>query len=490
MKKIMDSDSFSIFSVLVHSAEKWPDRPAIVDEHGTIDYRTLLEETEKTADVLAGHGLRKGDGVGVQARNGRGFIIAVFAAVRCGATVMPIAHTLVPDEREAILDRTPVHVLITDRECSRDFATRGKEVAIHGSPVFYLYETGLSGDRRIVDSVPDAAFVRYTSGTTGAEKGVVLSHRGVYERIVAANRGLCLNEDDSVLFVLPMAYHFYVSIILYLHAGAAIIIAGEHAAAALGEMITRHRVTFLYASPFHYRMFLAARLPGKDLETLRMAVSTSTGLSPDIAEKFYTAFGRRITQAYGIIEVGLPIINLGGNIHNAHAIGRALPDYEVGILDDDGAWLKPGTVGHLAVRGPGMFSAYLDPFRRREDVLSNEWFMTGDMARREVDGTITVCGRKKSMINVCGEKVFPEEIETVLNEHHQVVESFVYGANHPRMGETVHARVVLAEGVRIAPEELIGFARARLSPFKTPQQIYFVEQIEKTGTGKAYRRGL
>ena len=251
MKKIKDAESFSIFSVLVHSAGKWPDRPAIVDEHGTMDYRTLLEETEKTADVLADHGLRKGDGVGVQARNGRGFIIGVFAAVRCGATVMPIAHTLVPAEREAILGRTPVHVVITDRESSRDFASRGKEVAINGSPVFNLYETGLSRNRRIVDRVPDAAFVRYTSGTTGAEKGVVLSHRGVYERIVAANRGLCLNQDDSVLFVLPMAYHFYVSIILYLHAGAAIIIAGEHTAAALVEMITRHRVTFLYASPFH-----------------------------------------------------------------------------------------------------------------------------------------------------------------------------------------------------------------------------------------------
>lgn len=483
------NDTFSIFSVLIRSAKKWPKRPAIIDECGILDYKTLLIETEKTARILAAHGLRKGDGVGVQGRNGRGFVIAMFAAVRCGATVMPMAHSLVAAEREEMLGRTPIHVVITDKDCPRDFEAPGKEVAIQGVQSFHYYEIKKSRNQRVVDRVPDAAFVRYTSGTTGMAKGVILSHRSVLERIIAANRGLQLTEEDTVLFVLPMAFHFYVSIILYLHVGAAIVIAKDHAAASLAEKIACHHVTFFYASPLHYRMFIAARPPAKNLETLKRAVSTSTGLSNEIAEQFYTIFGIRITQAYGIIEVGLPIINFHDNSHNPQAIGRALPDYEVVILDDDGVRMEAGAVGHLAVRGPGMFSAYLDPFKKREDVLVKGWFMTGDIASQEVDGMVTVRGRTKSMINVCGEKVFPEEVETVLNEYKFVAESCVYGVSHPRMGEIVHAQVVLTKNVEMDPEELIGFARERLSPFKIPQQIFFVDQIEKTSSGKAYRRG-
>ena len=101
---------------------------------------------------------------------------------------------------------------------------------------------------------------------------------------------------------------------------------------------------------------------------------------------------------------------------------------------------------------------------------------------------MTVRGREKSMINVCGEKVFPEEVENVLNEHDHVVEAHVFGAAHPRMGETVHAQVVLSDDVSLTSEELIGYARKKLSPFKIPQQIFFVKQIEKTSSGKAFRR--
>ena len=484
------NDNFSIFSVLVRSAELWPNRPAIIDEHGILDYGNLLVETEKIAQVFAAHGLCKGDGVGVQARNCRGFIIAVFAAVKCGATVMPIAHTLVPAERETILERTPIHVIITDKDCGLEFGAPGKEVSIQGLQVFHYYETGKSRTEKVVECVDDAAFVRYTSGTTGMAKGVVLSHCDVYERITAANNGLQLTEKDSVLFVLPMAFHFYVSIILYLHVGAAIIIAKDHNADALVKMITRHRVTFFYASPLHYRMLIAARPQTKSLKTLKRAISTSTGLSLEIAEQFYAVSGIRITQAYGIIEVGLPIINFQDNTNNPQAIGQPLPDYEVAIMDDDGVPLDTGKAGHLAVQGPGMFSAYLDPFSRREEVLINGWFLTGDIASQEIDGTVTVRGRKNSMINVCGEKVFPEEVENVLNEHWRVAESFVYGASHPRMGETVHAQVVLGEGDKLLAEELIDYAGTKLSPFKVPQQIFFVEQIEKTQSGKAYRQSV
>lgn len=484
-----DLGNGSVFSVLTRSAQRWADRAAIIDEHGVLDYRTLLTAVEKAAVLLKKHGLREGDGVGVQARNSRGFIIAAFAVIRCGATLMPISHVLTLSERNNVLESTPLHYVITDGFCGTSFGDEGRKLNISDCSELFLFETGRSRRKRIVDQINDAAFIRYTSGTTGKAKGVVLSQASVLERIVAANKGLQLTADDTVLFVLPMAFHFYVSIILYLYAGSAIVIARDLAPMSLVEMIDRHRVTFMYASPLHYRALAASRAVAEKLHTLKQAVSTSTGISSDVADEFYRAFRVRITQAYGIIEVGLPIINLNSNTEHPYAIGHPLPDYEAAILDDDGIRLSPGKVGHLAVRGPGMFSAYLDPHILRDDVLENGWFMTGDMAHQAADGMITIQGRKKSMINVCGEKVFPEEVEFVLNGHDQVEESFVYGISHPRLGEMVSAQVVPRREDSISSDELITYARSKLSPFKVPQRVLLVQKIDKTSSGKIYRMG-
>ncbi|GAB4335599.1 MAG: FadD7 family fatty acid--CoA ligase [Desulfobulbaceae bacterium] len=472
------NSTFSIFAVLERSAARWPDRTALVDGAGEVGYATLLREAEETADRLVAHGVREGDGVGVRVGNNRWFVIAAFAALRCGATVMPLSRTLTPPEYGEILRRTPLHHIVTDTPDHDGAAPLRPKGAL------VVQRTERSRAERIVDLVPDAAFVRYTSGTTGTAKGVVLSHDNVRKRIEAAGRGLGLTERDTILFVLPMAFHFYVSVVLYLHAGATTILGGDLDGAGLAETLVRSRATMLYASPLHYRM-LAAQEAAEKPAHLRLALSTSSGLSPVTADEVLARHGIRISQAYGIIEVGLPLVNLHPDESNRGGVGAVLPGYEAAILDGEGRELPPGKSGELAVRGPGMFSAYLDPFQPREEVLRGGWFLTGDMAVMDPEKRVTVLGRKKSMINVCGEKVFPEEVEHVLEGHPLVVESHVFGAAHPRMGEVVHARVVVREPVD--PEELIRYARGRLSPFKVPQRVKFVEHLGRTASGKMYR---
>ena len=477
----------SVFSVLANSAERWPERPAIVDQYGRLDYSSLLKATEDMAALLAVNGIRKGDGVGVQAVNGRGFIIAVFAAIRCGATVMPMYHELWTGERDALLKQMPLHFIMTDHRCCRHYHPSSRIASLSDTLQLFLFKTDTPGSRRVSDVVPDAAFVRFTSGTTGRAKGVVLTHRNILERIEATNKGLGLTEKDSVLSLLPMAFHFYVSIILYLYVGASIFIPAEQSASALMETITTNRITFLYASPYHYRMLLAARPERDAFRSLRRVVSTSTGLPSKIAYEFRRMSGLGISQAYGIIEIGLPVMNLDDNASTPEAIGRTLPDYEVAILDENGVRQELGVSGHLAIKGPGMFSAYLAPFMAKADVLKNGWFMTGDIASQGPDGILTILGREKSMINVCGEKVFPEEVEEILNAHPGVAETFVYGVPHPRMGEVVHARVIPRDKITLTPEELISYAGKWLSSFKVPQHISFADIIEMTSSGKAFR---
>lgn len=471
-----------VYDIIKQSAQKWPDSPAVYDERGVLTFSGLEREVEALKEKLVAQGVSKGMGLGVMAKNSRDFIIGIFAGLGTCATVMPISHHLPRPEIDLIINEAKLHAIIDDGSgiapIISDDSTYIKE--------FRFAWSGTGIDHKFVPHVENPAFIRFTSGTTGKSKGVIISHNSVMERIEAANRALGLRNGDVVVWVLPMAYHFIVSIVLYLRFGAAIALCENFFAKTIMDCANKYNGTLLYASPISFRL-LANDTTDADFKTLKMAISTSTAVSIDICRAFYDRFGIGVTQAYGVIEVGLPIINTRDNEPRPDAVGHALPDYEVEILGDDGAILQCGDIGHLAMRGPGMFDGYLTPPQTRDDILNHGWFMTGDLASKTPDGLIKIEGRKKSMINVSGNKVFPEEVEALLNAHPMVKISRVMGGVHHMIGEIVEAEVVLNDGHRVTARELIDFCREKLSAYKLPQRIRFVDSIEMTGSGKVAR---
>ena len=473
--------------LLQRAAESWPQKLAVVDDSGAIDYRTLQERTESASAQLTAAGLRPGHCIGIMLRDGWEFIACALGAVACGAVVMPVSPRLKERELDTMLTSAAAHALLDHGECGQNVRGSSKTLAIGGEVDLRLTWLAEQPSSSITDRVADAAFVRFTSGTTGTSKGVVLSHQAIMERTAAANRGLGLGAEDTVLCVLPMAYHFFVSILLYVRYGATLTICRQHLAAAMLEDLTRHDATFLYAAPMHCQ-WLAADESGVALPSLRRVVSTSTSLAPQVAARFLDRYGLPIAQAYGIIEVGLPIANFASALDKPGAVGRALADYEIEILDEALRPVREGDLGQLAVRGPGMFSAYLTPPSMRAEVLHNGWFLTADLARRDADGDITIAGRSISVINVAGEKVFPEEVQEVLNLHPAVSCSRAFGSPSTRIGEAVHAEVVLSEAGRgVSSQELTAFCRAHLSGFKVPQSVTVVDSVAQTPSGKIRR---
>ncbi len=463
-------NTLNTYSFLQHAATQWPHKPAVHDEQGTLTFHQLFTQAEQLKHQLLTKGIGKGCGIGMICKNDRNFIIALFGSLGSGATVMPIAYHLQKEEREKLFLEANLHTVIEEDKA--------------GGFSISLTERNLNNT--FAPNVPNAAFVRFTSGTTGKSKGVIISHQSVLERCQAANKTLLLTENDCVVWVLPMAYHFVVSIMLYVKAGAAIAICNDFTASSILNYANRYHGTLLYASPMHIRL-LAADTSGEKFNNMQRVISTSTAIPIQYAHSFKSRYGIAVQQAFGIIEVGLPVINTKSAEEQPSAIGHALPDYEVAIMDNDLNILPAGTVGKLAIKGPGMFDAYLSPPQLREEILQQGWFITGDLASKSADSLLNIEGREKSMINVSGNKVFPEEVEAVLKEHAAVKEARVFSLKHALTGEIVSAEVVLNTNTKVTDEELLAHCRKKLSPFKVPQTITFATELSMTGSGKVKR---
>lgn len=474
-----------VYEVLRQAAINWPQRPAVIDEYGTMTFDMLWNETELLKAQLQQQGVTSGHAVGMKAHNGRYFIIGLFAVAGCGAAVMPLYHLLKKEETAQCIADAGLHFLLEEYIGITNENDQREPLALSGGG-FYFSPTTINADYPFAPHVDHPVFVRFTSGTTGTSKGVVLSQKTVIDRIEAANRGLELRPEDVVVWVLPMAYHFVVSIVLYVRFGAAIAVVSDFLARNIIRMTNDHNGTMIYASPLQIRL-MAHDKSEEQLPSLKKIISTSAGIGVDVCNDFRARFGKDVSQAYGIIEIGLPMMNLRKSAEHPDAVGYALPGYDIGILDDNYQPLPPGHTGYLGIRGPGMFDAYLKPAKRSAEVLVNGYFLTADYASKTEDGLVKIEGRAKSVINVSGIKVFPEEVEAVIETYPGILQAKVSSVPHPLMGQLIEAEIVVEKNSDINIEKVMTYCRQKLSNFKAPQRMRVVESLEMTSTGKLKR---
>ena len=474
----------TVVDCILERAARAPDQVALrVDAGGgasrTVSYGELAGNLEGHAKRLLAEGLRPGDRCGLLAPQGAGFVEWALGIVAAGGCLVPVADDFGGPAFAAFAERARLHhVVEADREGAR----------FRSLP-----------DPGAVDGASDASFralrpayLRFTSGTTHRRKGVILGHDAILARTAAANRALAIGPRDRVMWLLPMAHHFVVSILLYLRYGATILLPESTLARTVLEFAQRQRATVFYASPHHYRL-LAKDTSDIGLENVRLAVSTAEGLSREVAEAFAQRFGLPVAQALGIIEVGLPVANLGAASEKPDALGRPLPDYEVWLRGEDGRPLEGETsaerTGEICIRGPGGLDAYLDPWLPAARVLQPDGFRTGDQGWFDADGDLHLAGRRVNRISMAGMKFFGEEVEAVLDTHPAVHESRVFAREHPHLGEIPVAEIVVAKGAA-APERkaLVAHCRGALPGYKVPREFRVVEALARTPTGKL-RRG-
>jgi long-chain acyl-CoA synthetase len=463
------------------------ERPALMADGVVLGYGELLDRVSQVAGVLRGLPAFRRGGVpriGLACHSGVDYIVLALAILKTGACLVPVADELTADERAELLERTGPHAVLLGRGIAWRRHEAAEITSLDGVAWLDLGEPDFAREAEF--TALDPAFIRFSSGTTGRSKGVILSHRRLEERVVSANAALGICPGDRVLWMLPMAHHFAVSIILYLYHGACTVIGEDHLATQVLDLAKRSGATVIYGSPFHYAL-LAADNGDYRWPQLRLAVSTAAPLPAATAAAFASRFGKPLVQGLGIIEIGLPLLNTGGAEEEPTAVGRPLPAYDVELRDEEGVPVSAGRVGELWVKGPGMFDAYLSPWQTAAEVCVAGWFPTGDLAETDAAGRVFIRGRKKSVINVSGMKVFPEEVEAVIERHPEVERCRVFGVRHAVLGSVPAVEVIPAAGSHPDPRALVAWCRGRLSPYKIPARVSLVPSLPLTASGKIRR---
>lgn len=460
----------NLSELLDQSAARWPDKPAIVEGDTALSYKELLARISGLTFQLQGLRLSPSCRVGLCFPNGSDYVALTFALWRMNIVVVPIPIESTDEDLLTIAATMELEGILSQKALGNSAKVQENCFFTRAEPASLADNHGLN-----------IAFIRFTSGTTNARKGVVLCHETIRNRIQAANKALQISADDCVMWCLPMSHHFLITIVLYLSQGATIVMARHVLARSFLEATNRWKGTVLYAAPFHYAM-LARDNSSLGIPSVRLAVSTTCALPQDVAEDFQKRFNRPLVQGLGIIELGLVSLNTTDPLVRWNSVGKPLPDFQVRIIspDEDGC-------GEVAVRGPGLLDAYASPWMSREQILRDGWFVTGDIGRFDKDGYLVLAGRKTAVINVAGRKVFPEEIEAVLNRHPAVRESRAYGRLHSHLGEIIEAELVLAR-----PETNLDtvrdFCRSHLASFKVPASLHVVNSLPRTvATGKIRR---
>jgi long-chain acyl-CoA synthetase len=475
------------------------------------EYPTLLfEEREITnvdqqraANRLAGAlrrlGLAPGGRVVVMLPNCPEVLQAYAGILKAGGVVVPVVFLLNPAEVRHILEHSGARILVTSPELAEKAGGWSGHTIMVGDPgpgqMAYADLLAREPDAfPTLDRAPgDLAVILYTAGTTGAPKGVALSHGNLRANAHAAAQLYEMDRTRWSLAVLPLSHSYGLTLsnTSSILGTRAVLLRWFNPELVL-EAIQRHRTQQMSAVPTMLAYLL--HYPDADrFDTSSMLVwgSGAAALPVELVEPFERKFGGRILEGYGLTEAA-PVVaahRMSGE-RRLGSVGQALPGVDVRITDDDDRPLPPGEVGEVCVRGPNVMLGYYRMPEETARVVRDGWLHTGDMGRLDADGFLWIVERKKDLIIRGGFNVYPREVEEVLYAHPAVAEAAVIGVPDAVMGEEVRAFVVLKAGAEASAEALIALCQERLAKFKCPREVRFVEALPKSPIGKILRKEL
>lgn len=477
-----------------------PDKVAIRFPDRDVSYADLDALIRQLAAALTGSGVQRGGCVAYLGVNSPEMLAIMFACARLGALFMPLNWRLAgPEHRQMLADCPPTVLFVEPQffEQTNAFCVElGAMTLVHfgrSANGWITYEDFLG--RAVTTALPKAVagpdtplLICYTSGSTGKPKGVLLSQGALNWNASNSIDMHGLTADDVILTTLPL---FHVGGLNNqttpgLSVGCTVVLHPKFDVDATFDAIERERITLTVLVPAQLEMMMASqRWQSADFSSLRM-ISTGSTIVPDRLIRAVHARGVPLVQIYGSTET-CPIaayLKVDEAVAKAGSTGRTAAHCRIRIVDEANHDVASGTSGEIIVQGPNVMVGYWNAPQVTAAAVIDGWLHTGDMGHWDADGYLYVDGRIKEMIISGGENIYPAEIENVLAECPDIIESSVVGQVDPRWGEIAVAVVVLAANSRLTAQDILKIFEGRIARYKHPKDVRFVDRLPRTAVGK------
>lgn len=504
--------------VRVH-AQRAPSRPAVLDSTGGYTYGELVVESERFALALLSAGVRQAEVVAVQLPNWKEFVAAALGIEQIGAAVLPLPPSLRERELRQIFEIARPSVFVVAA------AFRGHELAqaalalrrmlggpdivvVVGGPAFpgtttwqAFLANGSGLPREVLAYVAprgtDVAELAFTSGTTGAPKGVMHTHNSAVATVTSTKRRQGLGADDVFHVAATVGHNagYFFGVRLALHCGGPAILQDEWDPRLMLELIQRHRVTYSFGAPTHLIDLLGLSDASTGaLASLRVYICAGASVPESLAREALKRIPQAFCRAFGMTEVGHVTATERSNPVEKRLLTDGSPERGIGIriMDSDRRPLAHGAEGELEVGGPFLFAGYVQGRDFTREWFDGEWFRTGDLGVIDEDGFLRITGRTKDIIVRGGENIPVREIEEILAAHDRAAEVALVAAADPRLGERVVACIRVRPGSEpLSLADVRGFLfERRVTKQYWPEGVVICDEFPRTPSGKVRKSEL
>jgi fatty-acyl-CoA synthase len=522
----MINTNMTLYEALFNIAEERPKQVSIIIGDERITYAQVIEHVDKLARYLLQKGIKKGDKILALLPSGPMFAYSFFAVAKIGAVLVPLNPQTRPRSLRITVQETQPELAILENQleeiqedpslvsCSILYSNDLQKILQDPPPELITGE-----DIKPVDVKPtDLHVILYTSGTTGAPKGVMHTHKSLIAPVLATTkvRERWMSKIDlkwfgrsvkalaryrmrllrvagkPMTFLSTASWHGMTGLEVmlqgFLMGDRLVVMTHFHPREAL-RLIEKEKVTIFVAVPMMLRMVLKVYQQEKfDVSSLLVCAAGGAPCPPILAKELQKAFGCAIYIGFGTTETGggVSVSGMDDSVEKqTTTIGMPLIDTEVKIVDENNNPLPPGRVGELVTRSDGIMIGYFQAPEATEQVIDKDgWYYTGDMAVVDDKGYIKIVGRKKDMIIRGGQNVYPAEVEAFLATYPKVQESAVFGIPSEISGETVCAYIIPKENTQIETQEILDYCRSELEVYKIPSIFRFVEEFPRSENGK------
>ena len=520
----------SVSQVFDEATERDPGRAAVVFYGGTLSYRELRDAADRLACALARLGVKKGDRVALYLLNSPQFIIAYFAALKCGATVTPISPVYTSHEVRYQLEDSGARVMICQDILYEKVDKAGvalehvivtnvgeylpalkrvfsKKFEVHTGGNVHSLQALLKAHPPeppaiAIDPKADLAALPYTGGTTGNPKGVMLTHHN----LIAANIGAqaafsTIDPGKEVILAFLPFFHIYGQVVIMLNGlmqGNLLVLFTTPDTEEILAAMERYKATVFYGVPTLYEYLKEHKDTDKaDWRRLKLILSGADTLHESTMSGWAKRTGSCITEGYGLSETCATSHVNPAERPKSGSFGCPLPNVQAGVVNPDTLeFAAPGEVGELVLAGPNVMLGYWNKPEETAAVFLDRggvrWLRTGDLVRMDEEGYFHFHDRAKDLIKYKGHSIFAKDVEDVLYGHPQVKSAGVIGVRDPAVGQRIKAIVVLHGDARgkVSEDEIKAYCRKQLAEYKVPHIVEFRGELPKTDVGKVSRREL